>query len=358
MAQALETWGWDDQWEALLSDSDQGQPARVTAHHRDRWILQTVDGPHGARVTGPVPGDRMPATGDWVIAEPGPYPSDPWTINDVLTRRSALTRGSAGDRQTEQVLAANVDRLWIVHGLDARPNLRRLERYLAVGWESGASPEVVLTKSDLAAHLEESVGAAQEIAFGVPVWVVSVSDPKALVGLRGSLEHGSTVALVGPSGVGKSTLINLMAEAEVARTAEVRAGDRKGRHTTTMRELVRIHNGALLLDTPGLRELRVLTLDKGLGGAFPEIEDLAARCRFRDCQHGTEPGCAVLLAVEEGRLASDRLTSFRKLMAEAAFERRRADPRLMAEVVAEHKTAMKTLKQHLKHQRPRDHGST
>jgi ribosome biogenesis GTPase len=249
------------------------------------------------------------------------------------------------------VLAANVDRLWIVHGLDVPPNLRRLERYLAVGWESGASPELVLTKSDLASHREESVAAVREIAFGVPLWVVSKADHGALGSLRDSLESGSTVALVGPSGVGKSTLINLLAQSEVAQTGEVRAGDRKGRHTTTSREVIRIHNDALLLDTPGLRELRVLCLDEGLGRAFPEIEDLAGKCRFRDCSHQTEPGCAVLRAVEEGTLAADRLASFRKLEAAAEYERRKSDPRAMAEAVAEYKTAMKTLKYHPKHQR-------
>jgi ribosome biogenesis GTPase len=249
------------------------------------------------------------------------------------------------------VLAANVDRLWIVHGLDVPANLRRLERYLAVGWESGASPELVLTKSDLASQREESVAAVREIAFGVPLWVVSKSDHGALGSLRDSLESGSTVALMGPSGVGKSTLINLLAQSDVAQTGEVRAGDRKGRHTTTSREVIRIHNDALLLDTPGLRELRVLTLDEGLGRAFPEIEDLAGKCRFRDCSHQTEPGCAVLLAVEEGTLAADRLASFRKLEAAAEYERRKSDPRAMAEAVAEYKTAMKTLKYHPKHQR-------
>jgi ribosome biogenesis GTPase len=250
-----------------------------------------------------------------------------------------------------QVLATNVDRLWIVHGLDLPPNLRRLERYLAVGWESGASPELMLTKSDLASQLDEAVAAVREIAFGVPLWVVSKSDPEALDSLRDSLESGSTVALLGPSGAGKSTLINLLAGTEVARTGEVRVGDRKGRHTTTSREVIRIHNDALLLDTPGLRELRVLTLDEGLGRAFPEIEELAGRCRFRDCSHRTEPGCAVLRAVEEGTLAVDRLASFRKLEAAAAYERRRADPRAMAEAVAEYKTAMKTIKYHPKHHR-------
>lgn len=352
MTRALDEWGWDERWDTVLHETgtDRGQPARVTSQHRGRWTLQTVDGPRGARVAGSQSGAHMAATGDWVVAEPGPYPTDPWSILDVLSRRSAIERGSAGDGRSQQVLAANVDRLWIVHGLDTEPNQRRLERYLAVGWESCAAPEVVLTKSDLADQLEESVSAARDVALGVPVWVVSMSDSKAVGALRDSLEMGSTVALVGPSGSGKSTLINLLAEAEVAETAAVREGDRKGRHTTTRRELIRIYNGALLLDTPGLRELRVLTLDEGLGRTFPEIEGLAERYHFRDCSHRTEPGCEVLGAVEDGSLALERFESFRKLEAEAAYERRKADPLALAEAVSDHKTAMRTLKYHPKHQ--------
>jgi ribosome biogenesis GTPase len=263
-----------------------------------------------------------------------------------------VRRGSAGDSKSEQVLAANVDRLWIVQALDRPPNLRSLERYLAVAWESGASPEIVLSKADLAEDLEASIEAVTAIAFGIPVWAVSVGDPAAIGTLQDSLTRGRTVALLGPSGAGKSTLINQLAHSEVARTGEVRAGDRKGRHTTTHRELFPIQNGALLLDTPGMRELRVLDLQEGLGHAFPEIEELAGDCRFRDCSHSSEPGCAVLLAANEGRLAGDRLASYRKLEAEAAYERRRADPQARAEHVTEHKTAMRTLKYHHKYRSP------
>ena len=352
MAHALESWGWSDHWDALFLHAHAagpGQPARVTSQHRDRWILQTADGSRDARLTGSAWSGPLPSTGDWVVAEPGPFVPDPWSIIAVLPRQSAVSRASAGDGHREQVLAANVHRLLIVHGLDAKPNLRSLERYLAVGWESGASPEVVLTKSDLAADLDEAVAAVDRIAIGVPVWVVSTADAEAVGQLRASLEYGSTVALAGPSGAGKSTLINLLAEAEVARTGEVRVGDGKGRHTTTSRQLIRIHNGALLLDTPGLRELRVLSLDEGLERTFADIAVLAEGCRFRDCSHTAEPGCEVLRAAEHGELPAERLESYRKLEAEAAYERRKADPRAMAEEVADFKTAMKTLKYHPKH---------
>jgi ribosome biogenesis GTPase len=242
-----------------------------------------------------------------------------------------------------------VDRLWILQSLETSPNVRSLERYLAVAWESGASPEIVLTKSDLAVDAREAADTVSGIAFGTPVRVVSVKDAAAMDALRGSLAPGRTVALLGPSGAGKSTLINQLAGSEVARTGEVRSGDRKGRHTTTGRELFPIHGGALLLDTPGMRELKVSDLDVGLGHAFPEIEELSGDCRFRDCSHSSEPGCAVLAAVEDGRLAPDRLASYRKLEAEAAYQRRKTDPQARAEHVAEWKTKMRTVKDHPKY---------
>jgi ribosome biogenesis GTPase len=179
--------------------------------------------------------------------------------------------------------------------------------------------------------------------------VVSVEDPAAIGILRDSLTMGQTVALLGPSGAGKSTLINRLADSDLAKTAEVRPGDRKGRHTTTSRQLFPIHGGALLLDTPGMRELKVMDLEEGLGHTFPEIDELSAECRFRDCSHSSEPECAVLAAVEEGRLDPDRLASYRKLEAEAAAERRKVDPQARAEYVAEWKTAMRTLKHHPKY---------
>jgi ribosome biogenesis GTPase len=350
---ALEALGWDEEWKAAFErlDASETSPARVTSQQRSRWTVESDVGAHSARVVGSGSSGVRPVTGDWVACAPGPYESDPWTILRVLPRRSAVVRGSAGESKSEQALAANVDVLWLVQALDRPPNLRSLERYLAVAWESGASPEIVLTKCDLAEDLESAVAAVDAIAFGTAVRVVSVEDREALDALRASLRPGRTVALLGPSGAGKSTLINRLADAELAQTGDVRAGDRKGRHTTTGRELFRIHNGALLLDTPGMRELKVMDLEEGLGQAFPEIDELAAECRFRDCSHESEPGCAVLAALEQGRLSPERVASFRKLQAEAAYERRRIDPQARAEHVAGHKTALRTLKYHPKYRR-------
>lgn len=351
MTDALRALGWDEDWAAVREGLDlpPGRPGRVTAQHRDRWIIATSTGPREARLAGTSWSGPRPVTGDWVVAGPGPQPSDPWGLVAVLPRRSEVCRGAAGESQPRQVLASNVDRLWVVQALDRPPNLRSLERYLAVAWESGASPEIVLTKSDLAEDLEGAIESVREIAFGVPIWVISVSDEEALVSLRESLLPGETVALLGPSGAGKSTLVNGLANAAVAQTGDVRAGDRKGRHTTTGRELFALHGGALLLDTPGMRELRVLDLEAGLEHTFPDIDDLAANCRFRDCSHRSEPGCAVRAAVDAGQLSEERLASYRKLQAEVAYERRRADPLAQAEHLAQWKTAVKTLKYHPKH---------
>jgi ribosome biogenesis GTPase len=292
---------------------------------------------------------HTPVVGDWVAAEPGPMPTDPWSILVVVPRRSCISRGAAGTGTSEQVLAANVDKVWVVHGLDLNFNPRRLERYLAVAWDSGASPEIMLTKSDLADDVEAYVSQVGTVSAGVPIRVVSAKDRDSVHMLRETLSPGSTVSLLGPSGVGKSTLVNLLSEATVAETGNVRSGDRKGRHVTTRRELYRIPGGALLLDTPGLRELRVWVMDEGLDQAFPDIEELARGCRFRDCQHEEEPGCAVLEAVEAGDLDPERLRSLKKLRAEAAYEQRKTDPRARAAAVSEWKTAMKTLKHHPKY---------
>ncbi len=348
---ALGDWGWSEGWAYRFSSlgDDLACPARVSSQERTVWTIQTEHGPRQARMPASGFGDGLPVVGDWVVAVPGDAQSDPWLIRGVLPRRSKFSRKVAGQRTEEQLVAANVDRVWIVHGLDIELNPRRLERYLAVAWDSGAHPELVLSKADIAVDLDEARRVAAEVAFGVPIWIVSITDLCGCEELADSLVAGTTVALLGPSGVGKSSLVNRLAGSEVLQTGEVRSGDKKGRHTTTRRELVRLEGGALLLDTPGMRELQLWDLETGLAGAFPEIEGLADGCRFRDCGHQSEPECAVLAAVASGSVSRARLDSYMKLQAEAEYQRRKSDPRAKSEAVAEIKSVMKSMRRHPKY---------
>ncbi len=347
----LEDWGWDGEWalEAAKEGVERSSVGRVVGQDRSSWSTQTDSGPRTARLPSISGIHPSPVVGDWVSVEPGPMPSDPWSILAVLPRRSGISRGTAGAGGGEQVLASNVDKVWIVHGLDMPFNPRRLERYMTLAWNGGVAPEVILTKVDLAEDLEATVAQVQAIAMGTPVHSVSSEEPERVSALRDTLAPGNTVSLLGPSGVGKSTLVNLLAEADVAATGEVRERDRKGRHTTTRRELFQIPGGALLLDTPGMRELRLGVSDEGLRQTFADIDDLGEGCRFRDCRHEAEPGCAVLEAVDHGNLDPSRLASYRKLQAEAAHELRKADPLARAAALSEWKTSVKTLKHHHKH---------
>lgn len=352
----LIAWGWTDQLAAAFADrvavlsstSDSLAPARVVAQERDRWEITTGATTHVARLTRSAPAGIMPVTGDWVVIAPGPLPADPPSIVTVLPRHTAMSRGAAGDGDREQVLAANLDVVLIVHGLDAPLNARRLERYLTAAWESGATPEIVLTKADLAADALEAQRSIGMIAPGIPVHLVSVHDAGQLASFRAGLRSGGTYGVLGPSGAGKSSLINALAGEPLLETGAVREHDRKGRHTTTRRELFQIPGGALLMDTPGLRELRLWSAAHGLVMTFPEVEAIASQCHFRDCRHTTEPGCAVRAAEESGLLDRDRLASYRKLVAEAAYLERREDREAQAAVVAQHKTALKTMKYHHK----------
>ena len=343
----IEEYGWKPEWSNAAEPAVQpGQQwGRVVAQFRNRWVVQLDSGAADAQLPGSFAGP-LPVTGDWVLTEANDGQA---TIVAVRPRFSAVSRGMAGSGQNEQVLAANIDTVWIVHALDPEPNLRSIERYLAVVWESGAVPEVILTKADLAERAADLIAQVESVAFGVTVRAVSVYDPASMADLKASLRPGRTVALLGPSGAGKSSLVNALSAAEISLTGEVRGTDQKGRHTTTHRELFRIPGGGLLLDTPGMRELRVWEVGEGLSLAFPDIMELANSCRFRDCSHRVEPGCGVLHAVAEGRLDPARLESYRKLEAEVAHEERKADPLAHASAVARHKTALKTLKYHPKY---------
>lgn len=305
------------------------RPARILVEHQGGYTIRTADTVGSAAVSGRYrfeargPED-FPAVGDWVAIDGAPE-RETAVIHALMPRRSAFTRLAAGPRAEAQVVAANVDVVLIAMGLDGDFNLRRLERYLAVGWSSGALPVVLLTKADRCADIEGHVVAVTAVAPGVPVLAISALTGFGLAALAEHLGPGRTAAVLGSSGVGKSTLVNALLGAEALATAAVRPGDDRGRHTTSHRELVILPDGACIVDTPGMRELGLMGGGEGLDEAFADIDEIASDCRFSDCRHDREPGCAVTAAIGDGRLTADRLTARRKLEREAAGnEARRA----------------------------------
>lgn len=322
---ALEPWGWGpffDEGLATVASSGE-EPARVVAAHRIALDVQTAAGP--VRVT--VPGRLhraasrgeaiAPAVGDWVVLGRRGAGT---TVAAVLPRRSKLSRKAAGQAQVEQVLAANIDVALVVDGLEEPPNLHRIERFLALVRAGSVEPVLVLGKADLSADVESARASVVAIAGGAPVHVVSHRSGLGLSELDAVLVSARTFVLLGPSGVGKSTIVNRWLGEDLQAVRTVRAGG-KGRHTTTQRSLLRLPSGALVIDTPGMRELALWEADEGLEEAFDDIEAMGGDCRFRDCTHDVEPGCAVRRAVDEGRLDRVRWESFVKLRREARGSR-------------------------------------
>ncbi len=326
----IDQYGWSD---ALGQDfapfAAQGfTPGRVTVQQRGHYTVVTDHGELMAQLSGrfvrEAEAGGHPAVGDWVALATR-LDEGAATIQAVMPRRTAFTRKAADSLQTVQVVAANIDVAFLVASMNGEVNGRRLERYLASAWQSGARPVVVLTKADLADDPEAALAEAEAVAVGAPVIAVCALTGEGMDALREQLKPGETAVLVGSSGAGKSTLVNALHGETVMATGAIREDDARGRHTTTHRELILLPGGAMVLDTPGMRELGLLDAEEGLGAAFDDVEALTTQCRFNDCGHTNEPGCAILAALAAGTLDDARWRSFRKLTKELAFAERKED---------------------------------
>ena len=344
--------GWSDQLESEFEPhaADGLVPARVAVEHRGAYDLYAEGGELRAEVaprlrTAAQRRADFPAVGDWVALGGG-------LIHAVLPRRTKFSRKVAWTEVDEQIVAANVDVIFLVTAFGHDFNPRRLERYLVMAWESGAEPVIVLTKSDLAEDVEGPLLAAESVAFGVPIHAVSAVTGEGLDELRAHLGRGRTAALLGSSGVGKSTLVNRLAGEERLATAEIR-GDGRGRHTTTHRELVLLPGGGLVLDTPGMRELQLWESADGLGEAFTDVETLASRCRFSDCAHRREPDCAIRDAIRRGELPAERYASYEKLKRELHRLEIRLDKRARSEEARRRRAFYREIKARTKASRKR-----
>ncbi|RJX40620.1 ribosome small subunit-dependent GTPase A [Paenibacillus pinisoli] len=323
----LQAYGWNEQWsnksDACSEKLGKAAPARVIAQYSHAYKVMSSSGERLANVSGRFEfqaagkGD-FPAVGDWVMADMLDESPPRAVIQAVLPRQSSMARKVAGSIPDEQIIGANMDFLFITLAMNGDFNVRKLERYLIAAWESGATPVVLLTKSDLCEDPERYIAEVEDIAPGVHVHMVSALENQGKDALLSYLKPGRTVAVTGSSGVGKSTLLNWLAEDEWQSTSGIRESDARGRHTTTHRELFLLPSGALMMDTPGMRELQLWDSEEGWQQAFSDIEDLAGRCRFRDCKHEGEAGCAVQAAIHSGELDGGRYSNYKKTERELA----------------------------------------
>jgi ribosome biogenesis GTPase / thiamine phosphate phosphatase len=337
----LTSLGWDEFFEAnFKSYAANGYSAgRVALEHKHFFRVYTHYGDVLAEIAGKLRHEAvnrsdLPAVGDWVVIRSRPE-RDRAMIHAVLPRRTRFVRKIAGSRSEEQIVGSNIDTVFLLTSLNQDFSLRRIERYLIVAWESGASPIIILSKSDLCDRVADRINEVQSVARGVPIHAISVVTGYGIQNIAQYFKRGQTVALLGSSGVGKSTLINHLAGVDLLKVQTVREHDDHGRHTTTHRELILLPAGGLVLDTPGMRELQLWEGDESLPSVFDDIEEIAGQCFFSDCRHQDEPGCAVREALAAGKIDTGRYESYEKLQRELRYLARRKDK--LAEIVEKKK---------------------
>lgn len=321
----LEDIGWSPYFDKNFKTyKEKGfKAARIYVEHRNVYGIYSEYGDMAGEIPGRLrhelssAGD-YPAVGDWVAVSPV-LGEGKALIQGVLPRKSKFSRKTAGNITEEQVVASNIDTVMLVASLNSNFNLRRIERYLTMAWESNANPVIVLSKADLCSDVDEKRREVEAIAFGVPVHVVSALSGMGMNGLKQRIKKGSTTALLGSSGVGKSSIINYLADSNIQEVGEIRESDGRGRHTTTSRNLIILPDGGIILDTPGMRELQLWNGSEGAAETFDDIQKLAQGCRFKNCTHSGEPGCAVRQAVEEGYVDAERIESYHKLNKEIRY---------------------------------------
>ena len=322
----IEQYGWNSSWQEKITAP--GIPGRVTLEHKNLYRVVTGDGEWLCSLSGKYRHQHnhieFPCVGDWVMVEQMPG-EEKGIIHQVLPRTSQFSRKMAGETSDIQLIAVNVDYVFLAMSLNHDFNVRRLERYLLAAWDSGSNPVIVLTKKDQCADTGPYLRQVEAVAFGVPVYAVSALTGEGIEELQQQLAGSKTGALLGSSGVGKSSLINALSGNERMLVQDIREDDSKGRHTTTHREMILLPEGGLMIDTPGMREFQLGDYSEGVEAGFSDVEDLALACRFRDCAHNDEPGCRVQEALRNGELDAGRYRSYLKLKRELAHMERKSD---------------------------------
>lgn len=345
--------GWNKDLEKELeSYGSSCEAGRVAVEYKGLYKVycetrETLAAVSGKMLYSAADREDYPAVGDWVVLDKQASDSDKAVIRGILPRKSKLSRKSAGNTSDEQIVAVNVDTLFICMSLNQNFNLRRLERFITMAWDSGAVPVVLLTKSDLCEDIEARLKLTQETAIGVDVHCISSMDASAADTVRKYIKPGHTVAFMGSSGVGKSTIINRLLGEERLDTREISGLGDRGRHTTTNRELIVLPEGGIVIDTPGMREFHILDAEEGISTAFGDIESLAQSCRFSDCTHTAEPGCAAKEAIRNGTLSEERYGNYLKLKKEAEFIERKTNKKAEMEyknMIKKRSNAIKKIK--------------